>query len=104
MQVKVKFERREWLLTESDVFLDNGMCVLLVTQSYQSDWSRANPRLTKALVTRWKKEGILYTTPALSERVKKDYSHSGVVDRLTYYKVDIKKLADSGIGVMEIIA
>lgn len=103
--VVVRFDRRLWTLTSSDIFMDNGACVQLMTQVYHdpSNFGAAcHSVLTKALEKRWKKEGILYTNDSLDALLKKHYANRVSLPSLKYYKVDIEKLIMSGIGVLEV--
>ena len=104
MGVKVKFDRRIWELTEKDLFLDNGACIQLLTQKYAGEWGTMySPKLTVALSEKWKKHNILYTTPELEKAVIEKYIkvHGAGAAKFKYYKVDIQKLKELGIGVIE---
>lgn len=95
--IKVKFDRREWTLTEKDLFFDNGKCITLITQEYFSKWWYYRPVLTKALATKWKKAGVLYTTENLKRQVASKYPNSPCCN---YYKINLEKLKEVGFGVV----
>ena len=50
--ITLKIGRHEYQITEKDTFMDNGACVLLITQSKEkSDWGRRpHPVLSKRAI------------------------------------------------------
>jgi len=50
MQLKIK--RHEYEITEKDIFMDNGACIQLLTQSKErGDWGRRpTPKLSKRAI------------------------------------------------------
>lgn len=95
MKCDVKIGRKHFLISEKDLFLDNGACMQLITQKIPVDgWNYTYPILSKVLVKQWKATGILYTNDSLKTLAKQQY-HS-FSDNLAYYKVDMEKLQATG--------
>jgi hypothetical protein len=95
MKCDVKIGRKHFLISEKDLFLDNGACMQLITQKIPVDaWSYTCPKLSKVLVKQWESAGILYTNDSLKTLAKQHY-HS-FLDNLAYYKVDMEKLQATG--------
>ena len=61
--IKLKIGRHEYVITEDDVFVNNGACVVLATQSKErSDWGyRPAPILSKKAI---KQISLYQATPA----------------------------------------
>jgi len=60
--IGIKIGRAEYYITEDDIFLNNGSCVQLLTQSKEkSDWGRRpNPVLSKRVI---KQISLYHKTP-----------------------------------------
>ena len=50
--MKLKLGRHEYQISGDDIFMDNGACIQLLTQSKLPGWfdSRPNPKLTKGAI------------------------------------------------------
>ncbi len=58
--MELKIGRHTYEITSEDIFLDNGACVQLLTQSKErSDWGRIpNPVLSKKAIKELKEYGV----------------------------------------------
>lgn len=56
---EMKIGRRTYTITETDRILFNGNSYQLVTQSYQSSWYDATPKLAKTKAEKYIKQGYL---------------------------------------------
>ena len=79
--MKLKIGRHEYDITENDIFLDNGCCVQLITQSKEPvRWGhQPHPVLSKVLGGKLKKNSFVKIKEASCE-----YTKTG---KLIYYKI-----------------
>lgn len=55
----LKCGRREFIVGEKDLILDNGACYQLITQTYYQDWSHVYPLVSKATFNKLLKAGVI---------------------------------------------
>lgn len=56
---ELKVGQRTYIINEHDRIMFNGVCYLLVTQTYQSGWNRITPKLAKSKAEKYIKQGYL---------------------------------------------
>lgn len=81
----VKCSRRKFDVTSDDLILDNGACYQIITQLYDSGFSKLTPILAKSTFKKLLKEGKIVKTNRL-------YKNSlGVVDhQYTVYRFNVE--------------
>lgn len=55
----LKCGRREFIVDEKDLILDNGACYQLITQTYYKDWGHYYPLVSKITFNKLLKAGVI---------------------------------------------
>ena len=59
----IKCGRKEFMVTEKDLILDNGVCYQLITQYYFDGYSRLTPMVAKSTFNKLLKSGQIQLSP-----------------------------------------
>lgn len=86
--IELKIGRDIYKLDNTDIVMDNGTEILVVTKEVGSVWYRSPLRMSKKLFNDLKKVGYLYTDEKLAEYAKRKYDGPVVL-----YRFDIDKMS-----------
>ena len=59
IELKIKVRKKELLLTEKDIIMDNGACFQLITQSYIENWHSRYYVISKTTCKKLIKDQVL---------------------------------------------
>lgn len=86
--IKLKIGRDIYKLDNTDIVMDNGAVIQVITKEVGSAWNRSPLRMSKKLFNDLKNIGYLYTDEKLAEYAKRKYSVPVVL-----YRFDIDKMS-----------
>lgn len=91
IEVRLKIGREICTINESDIVMDNGSCVQLISRKKHQVWNLYSINMSKKMFSDLKKNGYLYTNKELEDMAAEKYYSSVVL-----YKFDVERMKQAG--------